>query len=115
MNGDPDDGSAPVGVLWRYFHDLRQAVARGNRGTDRQPYRRGTFLVDARAGEVELVVSDVTEEDAILIAGELREAGVRALVRRTLICPGCGARVPEQAHCTSCRARLPDDTGDPLA
>lgn len=104
-----DDAERAESALWRYFHDVRAAVARGNRGTARQPYRRGTFLVDARAGDVELVVSDVTEEDAVLIAAELAELGVRAVVRASVRCPTCGARVPAQDYCAACRARLADE------
>ena len=48
----------------------------------------------------------VTEEDAVLIAGELGELGVRAVVRGSRLCPHCGARVPEQASCIRCRRPL---------
>lgn len=93
-------------ALVRYFREVRQAVARGNRGIEAQPYRHGTFLVDACAGDVELTISDVTEEDAVLIAGELTSLGARAVVRASRICPRCGARVPDQASCVRCRGRL---------
>jgi hypothetical protein len=93
-------------ALWRFFHDLRRAVARGNRGLGPLPYRHGTFLVDACAGDVELTVQDVSEEDAVLIAGELSALGVRAVVRGSRTCPHCGARVPDQASCVRCRRPL---------
>jgi len=93
-------------ALVRYFREVRGAVARGNRGLEAQPYRHGTFLVDAFAGDVELTVSDVTEEDAVLIAGELTALGVRAVVRGSRLCPHCGARVPDQASCVRCRRPL---------
>jgi hypothetical protein len=92
--------------LVRYFRELQRAVARGNDGLEAQPYRHGTFLVDACAGDVELTVSDVTEEDAVLIAGELGELGVHAVVRGSRLCPHCGTRVPEQASCIRCRRPL---------
>jgi hypothetical protein len=95
--------------LWDFFREVRDAVGEGNRGSTTEPYRAGTFMVIARAGEVELTVKDVTEEDAILIAGELNERGVRALVRGSLQCPKCGERVPDQAFCVSCRSRLAPD------
>ena len=98
----------------RYFREVRRAVTRGNRGLGTQPYRHGTFLVDACAGDVELTISDVTEEDAVLIAGELAELGVRAVVRGSRLCPHCGARVPDQASCVRCRRPLgatPDRRG----
>ncbi len=93
-------------ALVRFFRELRRAVARGNEGLDAQPYRRGTFLVDACAGDIELTVSDVSEEDAVLIASELDALGVRAVVRGSRICPHCGARVPDQASCIRCRRPL---------
>jgi hypothetical protein len=92
--------------LWAFFREVRDAVSEGNEGARKQPYRPGTFMVTARAGEVELTVKDVTEEDAILIAGELTERGVRAMVSGSVICPGCGQRVPEQSYCIRCRAAL---------
>ncbi len=93
-------------ALVSFFRDLRRAVARGNEGLEAQPYRHGTFLVDACAGDVEFTVSDVTEEDAVLIAAELGELGVRAVIRGSRICPHCGARVPDQASCIRCRQPL---------
>lgn len=93
-------------ALWRFFVDVRRAVAQSNGGAGPQPYRHGTFLVDACAGEVELTISDVTEEDAVLIAGELTALGIRAVVRGSRICPHCGARVPDQASCVRCRRPL---------
>lgn len=63
-------------------------------------------MVTATAGEVELTIQDVTEEDAVLIAADLRHLGARALVRGTVTCPACGLRVPEQEYCVNCRARL---------
>ena len=93
-------------ALVRFFAELRRAVARGNEGLDAQPYRRGTFLVDACAGDIELTVSDVSEEDAVLIASELDALGVRAVVRGSRVCPHCGARVPDQASCVRCRRPL---------
>lgn len=101
--------------LWRFFREVHQAVLDGNAGRAGQPYRRGTFLVCALAGDVELTIQDVSEEDAVLIAAELRELGARALVRGTLACPGCGRRVPAQEHCVHCRARLPEDGLEPGA
>jgi hypothetical protein len=93
-------------ALVRFFREVQHAVARGNRGIASQPYRHGTFLVDACAGDVELTIQDVTEEDAVLIAGELSALGVRAVVRGSRICPHCGARVPDQASCVRCRRPL---------
>jgi hypothetical protein len=92
--------------LWEFFREVRDAVNEGNRGVATQPYRSGTFMVTARAGEVELTVKDVSEEDAVLIAGELGERGVRAEVSGSLVCPACGQRVPDQSYCVRCRAPL---------
>ena len=89
-----------------FFREVRNAVARGNRGLETQPYRHGTFLVDACAGDVELTIQDVTEEDAVLIAGELGSLGVHAVIRGSRLCPHCGARVPDQASCVRCRRPL---------
>ncbi|MEJ2291807.1 MAG: hypothetical protein P8Y13_04710 [Deinococcales bacterium] len=93
-------------ALVRFFREVRTAVARGNRGLETQPYRHGTFLVDACAGDIELTIQDVTEEDAVLIAGELGSLGVHAVIRGSRLCPHCGARVPDQASCVRCRRPL---------
>lgn len=92
--------------LWRFFRELQQAVQAGNSGRAAQPYRSGTFIVTALSGDVELSVSDISEEDAILIAGELKEQGIRVQVSGSVTCPSCGARVPEQDYCVRCRAKL---------
>jgi hypothetical protein len=103
------DDALPSGPLWSYFREVRTAVERANRGDGDQPYQTGDFLVHAEAGDVELSVRDVSEEDAILIAGELRSLGARTAVRALGTCPACGARVPRQAYCVACRAALPED------
>ncbi len=92
--------------MWQFFREVRQAVAAGNEGSAPQPYRNGTFMITARAGEVELTIKDITEEDAVLIAAELRDLGARAVIRGSRICPACGRRVPAQRYCTACRTRL---------
>lgn len=92
--------------LWKFFEEVRDAVSRGNTGVGEQPYKSGTYMVTARAGEIELTVKDVSEEDAVLIAGELSDRGVRALVRGSRHCPGCGERVPDQDYCVRCRSKL---------
>ena len=94
--------------LWQFFREVRDAVSEGNSGTSEQPYRAGTYMVTARAGEVELTVKDISEEDAVLIAGELNERGVRALVNASVVCPHCGERVPQQTFCVRCRGKLVD-------
>lgn len=101
-----NDETVPQGPLWRYFREVREAVERANRGDGDPPYRRGDFLVHAEVGEVELDVRDVSEEDAVLIAGELTALGARAAVRAQVLCPACGHRVPEQAYCVHCRTPL---------
>lgn len=63
-------------------------------------------MVSAYADELELSVTDVSEEDAVLIAAELGEMGVRAVIRHNLVCPHCGLRVPEQEYCVNCRKKL---------
>lgn len=93
--------------LWRYFRDISSAVNAANRGEGAQPYVSGHFMVSAFADEIELTISDISEEDAVLIASELRTMGVRALVQGSRICPKCGKRVPQQDYCTVCRAKLP--------
>lgn len=95
--------------LWSFFQELRRAVEEGNAGGTPQPYRAGEFMVLAEAEDIELTVRDVTEEDAVLIAGELRNEGARAVVRGQVVCPQCGLRVPEQAYCIGCRAPLEID------
>jgi hypothetical protein len=92
--------------LWQYFQEVRGAVEAANRGDASQPYASGRFIVSAVSGEVELTVSDIAEEDAVLIASELSAMGVRAVVRASLVCPACGERVPAQDYCVRCRARL---------
>ena len=92
--------------LWQFFREVRDAVGEGNRGETEQPYRSGTYMVTARAGEVELTVKDISEEDAILVAGELNERGVRAIVNGSILCPHCSERVPDRAFCVRCRSKL---------
>ena len=92
--------------LWDYFTQVKTAVDAGNRGDTRQPYVGGAFMVTALSGDIEFTVSDISEEDAVLIAGELKDMGVRALVRGTLHCARCGKRVPAQDYCTHCRSKL---------
>lgn len=94
--------------LWRYFRDVSTAVTEANRGGGAQPYVRGSYMVSAFADDVELSVTDVSEEDAVLIAAELKTMGVRAVIRHAFICPHCGLRVPEQDYCVNCRKRLPE-------
>lgn len=77
-----------------------------NRGRDSQPYASGTFMVCALADDIELTISDVSEEDAVLIASELEAMGVKSVVRGSVICPRCEARVPKQTYCVQCRERL---------
>lgn len=101
-----NDDTLPQGPLWRYFREVREAVERANRGDGDQPYRPGDFLVHAEVGEVEVDVRDVSEEDAVLIAGELASLGARTAVRALTTCPTCGQRVPEQAYCVACRAKV---------
>lgn len=93
-------------ALLRYFREVTRAVSKSRLGLEPLPYRHGSYLVDACAGDVELTVSDVTEEDAVLIAGELASLGARAVVRGSRICRHCGARVPDQASCVRCRRPL---------
>jgi hypothetical protein len=102
------DDAPPQGPLWRYFREVRDAVERANRGDGDQPYRPGDFLVRAEVGEIELTVRDVSEEDAVLIAGELATLGARTAIRALRTCPSCGQRVPAQAYCVHCRAPLGD-------
>lgn len=93
-------------ALWRYFHEVNAAVQAANRGDAAQPFKRGTFMVTALSGDVELAVKDVSEEDAILIAAELNTLGAKANVSATQRCDTCGERVPAQAYCINCRAKL---------
>ena len=100
--------------LWQYFREVSEAVGAANSEKGKQPYARGLYLVSAVADDIELSVTDVSEEDAVLIAAELRAMGVRAVIRSSFICPNCGLRVPEQAFCIHCRAKLPKREGEGL-
>jgi hypothetical protein len=93
-------------ALWRYFEEVTTAVQESNRRGQGHPYRRGTFLVMAIAGDVELTVSNVTEEDAILIVAELRQSDIKASYAATVICGQCQQRVAQQSYCSACRAKL---------
>lgn len=93
--------------LWKFFREVNQAVSEGNSGRAPHPYLSGRFMVTARAGEVELTIKDISEEDAVLIASELRSLGARAVVSGSLLCPSCGQRVPDSAYCIRCRTKLP--------
>jgi hypothetical protein len=96
----------PEDAVRRFFAEIVQAVESANAGHGEHPYRRGTFLVSAVAGETEITLQNVSEEDAILIAAELRSLGAHAVVRGAVHCPHCGAFVPDQEHCTVCRSPL---------
>ena len=100
--------------LWRYFREVSEAVGAANREKGRQPYARGLYMVSAIADDIELSVTDVSEEDAVLIAAELKAMGVRAIIRSSFVCPSCGQRVPEQEYCVHCRAKLPKRAGEGL-
>lgn len=93
--------------LWQYFRDVSASVGAANQDSSAQPYRRGSYMVSAFADELELSVTDVSEEDAVLIAAELKEMGVRAVIRNSFVCPHCGLKVPEQDYCVHCRKKLP--------
>lgn len=93
--------------LWQYFRDVSTAVSAANEGGGAQPYARGSYMVSAFADDLELSVTDVSEEDAVLIAAELKAMGVRAVIRNSFVCPHCGQRVPEQEFCVNCRKKLP--------
>ena len=95
-------------ALWRYFNEVNAAVRAANQGDGSQPFKRGTFIVTALSGDIELSVKDISEEDAVLIAAELKEMDVKANISATLVCGSCGVRVPEQAYCVNCRVKLPD-------
>lgn len=96
----------PDRALWDFVKEVHRAVEAGNRGEHSPPYASGTFLVSARAGDIELTIKDVSEEDAVLIAAEIRHLGARAVVYDSVVCRHCGRRVPLQHHCTSCRRPL---------
>jgi hypothetical protein len=93
-------------ALWRYFADVRAAVDAAHRGEGAHPYRHGRFVVAAVADDIEITVKDVSEEDAILIADDLRSLGARVVVRGARACPHCGSLVPDQARCVVCRGAL---------
>lgn len=101
-------------ALWKYVRELHAAVEKGNRGDAPQPYHKGPFLVSARAGDIEVTIKDIAEEDAILIAGELGAYGVHTVIRSSTTCPHCGERVPMQRYCTSCRERLRPASDEPF-
>ncbi len=92
--------------LWNYFREVNAAVEAAKTGEASLPYQRGTFIVTALSGDIELSVKDIAEEDAILIASELSDLGIRATVQGSSLCPSCGNRVPKQAYCMHCRAPL---------
>lgn len=96
----------PDQALWHFFEEVHQAVAAGKRGQGAPPYASGTFLVSARAGDMELTINDVSEEDAVLIAAEIRLLGARAVIYNSLVCPHCARRVPAQRYCVACRGQL---------
>ncbi len=67
--------------LWTYFRELNEAVQAASKGEISQPFRRGQFSVLAMAGEIELALKDISEEDAILIASELKAMGVETRIQ----------------------------------
>lgn len=97
--------------LWQYFRDVNAAVSAANQDGSAQPYVRGSYIVSAFADDIELSVTDVSEEDAVLIAAELGAMGVRTVIRDSVVCPSCGLKVPEQDYCVNCRTKLPQRLG----
>lgn len=95
--------------LWNYFREVHKAVDAANQGKSSQPFRQGRFMVTALSGDIELSVKDISEEDAILIAAELKSMGIKALLYDSLICPNCHKRVPKQNYCVQCRSKLSDE------
>ena len=95
-------------LLWRYFKEINDAVTAGNEGRTSHPYRTGTFIVTAISGDIELSIKDISEEDAVLIAGELKDMGIKAIVSGSVICLNCKTRVPDQSYCVQCRTKLKD-------
>jgi hypothetical protein len=93
-------------ALWQFFSELSRAVEAANRGVGKHPYVAGHFMVVARGGDVELTITDISEEDAVLIKSELEAAGVTVVLRGSVRCPRCRQRVPQQAYCVNCRAKL---------
>ena len=96
------DDAALRGPLWSWFRELRTTVEAANAGHGEHPFRRGDFEVRAVADEVELTLRDVSEEDAVLIASELRTLGATARVIALATCPRCGGRAPAEALCSAC-------------
>jgi hypothetical protein len=96
----------PEDALRRYVAEVVKAIDDARRGRGELPYRYGRFIVSAVAGQIECTLKDVSEEDAVLIAGELRALGARAVVRGARRCRACGSLVPDQDHCVVCRAPL---------
>lgn len=97
-----NDDAALRGPLWSWFRELRTTVEAANAGDGDHPFRRGDFEVHAAADEVELTLRDVSEEDAVLIASELRSLGATARLVALADCPGCGHRGPAESPCPDC-------------
>lgn len=67
--------------LWIYFRDLNKAVQAASKGESSPPFQQGHYSVVALSGDIELSVKDISEEDAILIASELKAMGVETSVQ----------------------------------
>lgn len=67
--------------LWRYFRELNEAVQAASKGESSPPFQQGQYSVVALSGDIELSVKDISEEDAILIASELKAMGVEASIQ----------------------------------
>ena len=96
------DDAALRGPLWSWFRELRTSVEAANAGHGEHPFRRGDFEVRAVADEVELTLRDVSEEDAVLIASELRALGATVRLIALATCPRCDGRMPADAPCPAC-------------
>lgn len=93
-------------ALRAYLRELEQAVHYAQQTRTSLPFKRGTFIVLARGKELEIAIKNVTEEDAILIASELKARGVHVSIHGTVRCPHCQQQVPRQSRCLVCRHKL---------
>ena len=100
-------------ALWTYFEEVQEALDDSNRGRGSHPYRPGSWVVIAVLDGVEAKISGISEEDAVLVAAELRARGARALMRLLIRCPSCLNLVPESVRCAHCRAPLDLPAGEP--
>ncbi|MEZ4632555.1 MAG: hypothetical protein R2880_17895 [Deinococcales bacterium] len=93
-------------ALKGYVRELYAEISKAHQGKGDLPFRHGSFWVSAISRDMEMDITHVSEEDAIIIVSELQALGIRAVMRAMMNCPNCKKAIPKQDYCLYCRKKL---------